>query len=291
MTETFSAAPVVPGGAELDAVAPALAGRIGGAGQEGGGIERVDDLVAQPGREPGGIDAEALVLPAERRPPSRATFGRQRRIADERAGEEAVEIVEGRLGDALAISGVEAEPADRAHQQRGAQGRRIREGAEAVVAHGEVGDDGRAPLRPPLAGECGEAARPVLVGAAEIDRVAGVEILDLMLDGGGDPVPAELARQLRVERQPVAERAVQRRAVEPVAVGAVEIGGAGIEASSRPNAPSAQPRTAPIRFLVSSPVSARRKVTGIEAVILARPLDPVADDAEADARRSAAPRS
>ena len=73
----------------------------------------------------------------------------------------------------------------------GAQGGGIRERAEIVVAHGHVGDDRRAPLRPPFGHISGEAARPVLVGAAEIDRVAGPEILLAVLDGGDEPMTAE----------------------------------------------------------------------------------------------------
>src|SRR6185436_18596705 len=86
--------PLVPAGAELQAVAPAPARRIGGAGEEGGRIEGVDDLVPKPGGKPGGIQAEAFVPPADPGFPAARAFRRQRRIADERAREEAVEIVE-----------------------------------------------------------------------------------------------------------------------------------------------------------------------------------------------------
>ena len=51
-----------------------------------------------------------------------------------------------------------------------------------------------------------------------------------------------------------------------------------------PLSASPQVRTAPIRFLVASSVSARRKVSGIEPVIFALALDPVADRAELEIR-------
>src|SRR5205085_6335145 len=129
----------------------------------------------------------------------------------EGAGEEAVEVVEGRLGDSLAISGVELPAFGRGEERSRPQRRRVGEGAEAVVADGDVGREAPAPLGPPLSDQSGEAPRPVLVGAAEIDLVAGAEILRLMLDGRGETVPAEAPRHLGTQREPLALGAVQGR--------------------------------------------------------------------------------
>src|SRR5436189_1659130 len=121
------------------------------------------------------------VAPAHARLPAARPFGLEAGIAGEGAGEEAVEVVEGRLGDSFTISGVESKAFHRAHQNGGAEGGGVGEGAEGVMARGEVGDDPIGPLRAPLAGEGGQAAAAGLVGAAEIAGVAPAEALGLML--------------------------------------------------------------------------------------------------------------
>jgi hypothetical protein len=79
------------------------------------------------------------------------------------------------------------------------------------VTDGDVGRDRLRPVRPPFADKGGETARTVLVGAAEEGGIARAEIFLLKVDGGDELVASDLLRQLRAQRQPVAESAVQWR--------------------------------------------------------------------------------
>src|SRR6476469_824434 len=122
------------------------------------------------------------VRPAQARLPAARRLRLQIRIADEGAGEKAVQIVEGRLGGTLAIGAEQGEAATRADEDGGTEGGLVRKGAEIVMADGKIGDDRRAPLGPPFPDKGGQLARPVLVGAAKEAAIAGAEILVLMFD-------------------------------------------------------------------------------------------------------------
>src|ERR1700741_3177012 len=89
--------------------------------------------------------------------------------------------------------------------------------------------------------------------------------------------PADPPPHLAAERQPIAERAVQRRAGEAVLVGAVEIGGL---APDRPAVPFARGEGAHRADPALRRVGRVGAQEGdrIEAVILARPFHPVTRD-------------
>src|SRR3546814_2306690 len=72
-------------------------------------LEDVDDLVLQPRGKCGDVDPDGAVRPPDSRLGVPPPFGLQIGIADETAGEEAVEIEEGRLGEALAIAAVDGQ--------------------------------------------------------------------------------------------------------------------------------------------------------------------------------------
>src|SRR5436190_2141920 len=158
------------------------------------------------------------VAPAHARLPAARPFGLEAGIAGEGAGEEAVEVVEGRLGDSFTISGVESKAFHRAHQNGGAEGGGVGEGAEGVMARGEVGDDPIGPLRAPLApfaqGPAAHRRDPVLrlverVGAGEEERIEAV-IFAVAGDIMADEAEADAARGPRFDLE------AGRQVVEPV---------------------------------------------------------------------------
>src|SRR5206468_7141564 len=101
----------------------------------------------------------------------------QPRIAAERAREEAVEIVEAGLRDALAISGVKAPARRRCDDRRRPQGRCVGKGAEPVATHCDIGGEEARPAPSPLPDEGSRPPAAVLIGCTEIVLVAGVELL------------------------------------------------------------------------------------------------------------------
>ena len=141
-------------------------------------------------------------------------FRLKRWIADEIAGEEAVEVEEGRLRDALGIGAGQREAATDLGQCRGAERGRVLEAVEEVAADGDVADEA-CRFAAPLGGKRLVLAGSVLVGEAAVDRVAGMEGLALGF-GGEDqswamaPVD-EAALDLRVERSAGAAGAVDAR--------------------------------------------------------------------------------
>ncbi len=119
--------------------------------------------------------------------------GLQRRIAGERAGEEAEQVVEARLGDPFGIAADQApvrRPASPSLPARSVV--ESRKGAEAVVAHRQVGGHAMLHIGPPFGhgGDRGSRERSWSV-APKKHLVARPEILGLMLDGEGQLVAAQ----------------------------------------------------------------------------------------------------
>src|SRR3546814_120824 len=117
---------------------PALAGGVGGGGKEGEGVEDVDDLVLQPRGKCGDVDPDGAVRPPDSRLGVPPPFGLQIGIADETAGEEAVEIEEGRLGEALAIAAVDGQAMAQLPGRVGLQRRGGAKAIAVVVARSEA---------------------------------------------------------------------------------------------------------------------------------------------------------
>src|SRR3546814_8354556 len=109
---------------------PFVAGGVGDVGKEGEGVENVDDRVLQPLGKCGDVDPDGAVRPPDSRLGVPPPFGLQIGIADETAGEEAVEIEEGRLGEALAIAAVDGQAMA---QLPGRVGLQRRGGAKALA--------------------------------------------------------------------------------------------------------------------------------------------------------------
>src|SRR5205085_139422 len=90
----------------LNALAAALAARIGNARLERVRVEGADDLVSQVARESRDADFRRALRPAHPRFPSARSLRLEMGIASKEGRREAVEIVEGGLGDAFAIGQV-----------------------------------------------------------------------------------------------------------------------------------------------------------------------------------------
>src|SRR3546814_18916938 len=143
-------------------------------------------------------------------------------ISNEGTRKESEQVVEGWLRDAFAIAGVQSPALDRAEQSHRAQRRRIGKGAELVVPQRDVGGEIVRPIRPPLADECSELARTILIGRAEKGLVPGPKILGLILHRGGETVPPACPRHFPPPRAPPPEDAIERRRAQPPSVGAVQ---------------------------------------------------------------------
>ncbi len=153
---------------QLDAVTLAPPVRIRGAGQEGHRIEGVDDLVPQAVGEAGDADGETRVRPADPGLPaaraSRASGPDCRRRSRGRSRTDRRRSA-GRCPRHKPRAGLTPPPG-----RTSSETRTVVSSAKALKSSCRTARSvtiAGAPFRPPLADEGGEAARPILVGAAE----------------------------------------------------------------------------------------------------------------------------
>src|SRR6185312_2377740 len=190
--------------------------------QESDRIKGVNDLIVQllSIRGEGGVECAFAVTEGSLE--ATGAFRRQRRIADETAGEEAEQVEEGRRRNPLAERAGNRKAASEVNQYRRAHGGRVPEAAKDVAPDGHVGNDG-SKLRPPLAGDRIVRPAPVLVARATELGVAGVERLGLVLQRDdsavGDRAGREAILQLRFTVPARAAGSVDLLGAEEIAVG------------------------------------------------------------------------
>ena len=147
----------------------------------------VDDLVAQP-LPVGGQRRRELWPPKAQRTlePARA-FRLEVGVADEIAGEETVQVEEGRLRDPFRVGAGERKATADVREDRRAERRRILEPVEYVPPDGDVAGQsiGRSA---PFGGQGIMGSRSILVGRSRKGGVAGMERLVLMIGREDQPM-------------------------------------------------------------------------------------------------------
>src|SRR3546814_6945990 len=104
-------------------------------------------------------------------------FGLQIGIADETAGEEAVEIEEGRLGEALAIAAVDGQAMAQLPGRVGLQRRGGAKAIAVVVANSGAQIDRLAEPAPPFGHQRGGLAGAQLIGGGSEEHTAELQSL------------------------------------------------------------------------------------------------------------------